>query len=150
MKDHNPVPEHIEVKLKKQGKIEVDRCAGSYVHFRLNDGEPGSVDPLLYEHLIGDKTVLLTSGEARQIGQKMLDFADHIDKYPDIRMGRSSRKGKNFSSDWPKDPVDGRYLCTPERPKPKDAPKGSFWSHYSLREYECPDCGLDRRKEPPQ
>lgn len=37
---------------------------------------------------MGDKTVLLTSEEARQIGQKLLDFADHIDKYPDTRTGR--------------------------------------------------------------
>lgn len=93
MKDHDPVPEHIVVKLKTryetQARIEVDRCGGSYVHFRINDGEPGNIDPLLYEHFIGDKTVLLTSEEARQIGQKMLDFADHIDKYPDIRTGRA-------------------------------------------------------------
>lgn len=84
------VPKHIKVELKTkcetQAMIEVDRCAGSYVSFRLNDGHPGNVDPLLYETLgVGDKTVLLTSEEARQIGQKLLDFADHVDKYPDLR-----------------------------------------------------------------
>ena len=85
------VPECIKVELKTkcetQAAIEVDRTAGPYVHLRLNDGNPGNVDPFLYENF-GDKIVLLTSEEARQIGQKMLDFADHIDKYPDLRKKR--------------------------------------------------------------
>ncbi len=89
------VPECIKVELKTkcetQAVIEVDRCAGSpKIHLRLNDGEPGSVNPLLYE-MFGDKTVLLTSEEARQIGQKLLDFADHVDKHPDLRKKRTSR-----------------------------------------------------------
>lgn len=91
----NKVPKHIKVELKikrkTQAKIEVDRTNGPYVHFRLNDGQPENVDPILYE-LFGDKTVLLTSEEARQIGQKMLDFADHVDKYPDIRTGKTRRE----------------------------------------------------------
>lgn len=95
MKNHEPVPEHIKVKLKTryeaQAEIEVDRCAGSHVHFRINDGQSGNIDPFLYEHFVGDKTVLLTPEEARLIGQKLLDFADHVDKYPDIRTRRVNR-----------------------------------------------------------
>ena len=34
------------------------------------DGEPENVDPLVYA-MFGNKSVLLTSEEARQIGQKM-------------------------------------------------------------------------------
>ena len=93
------VPESIKVELKTkcetQAKIEVDRCAGSYIHLCLNEGEPGSVDPFLYETFVGDKMVLLTSEEARQIGQKLLDFADHVDKYPDLRTKEQIARSKN-------------------------------------------------------
>ncbi len=71
----------------------------------------------------------------------------------------------SFSEDWPKDPANGRYLCSPEHPMPSDAPKESMWSHVSLREigpqedhglgccttrYECSDCGVFGRCELPQ
>lgn len=88
-------PKHLEVKLETrcetQAKVEVGRATGSYIHLHINDGEPNGVNPQLYE-LWGTKIVLLTSVEARQIGQKLLDFADHVDKYPDIRP--EQRKGE--------------------------------------------------------
>lgn len=95
----NEVPKHIEVKLKTRcntgAKIEVDRCTGPYVHFRLHDAKHGDADPLIYE-MFGGSTVLLTSEEARQIGQKMLDFADHVDKYPDMRTNKTQRESNDL------------------------------------------------------
>jgi len=80
-------PEHIEVQLKKkcetQAKVAVDRCTGPCIHLTINDGNPGSVNPLAYE-TFGDKIVLLTVEEARQIGQRLLDFADNVEQHPDI------------------------------------------------------------------
>lgn len=70
-----------------------------------------------------------------------------------------------FNENWPKDPANGRYLCSPEHPMPTDAPKEVRWSHASFREvgpqgehglgcsatlYECVDCGVRCRSELPQ
>lgn len=72
---------------------------------------------------------------------------------------------QDFDATWPKDPANGRYLCTPEHPMPTNAPKKSRWSHASLQEigpqenhglgcsttkYECRDCGASCRNELPQ
>lgn len=51
---------------------------------------------------------------------------------------------------WPKDPANGRLLCSPEHPMPKNAP--GHWAHTNIRStgecsegccdyYECKDCG---------
>lgn len=59
--------------------------------------------------------------------------------------------------DWPRDPVNGRFLCAPTHPMPKNA--SGRWSHttvgetdhdsdYSI-EYKCKDCGLAWREEMP-
>ncbi len=65
----------------------------------------------------------------------------------------------------PKDPDSGRYLCSPENPMPKDAPKNIRWIHSNLEEvgeqengypsgdivrYRCKDCGATWRQELPQ
>jgi hypothetical protein len=58
--------------------------------------------------------------------------------------------------DWPVDPADGRLICTPERPMPKNA-KGQ-WSHPAAElvgdcgdgccdDFRCPACGAEWRCE---
>jgi len=53
-------------------------------------------------------------------------------------------------SDWPRDPANGRFLCAPEKPMPRNAP--GQWAHTNpkwLRDnydstvdyYRCQDCG---------
>jgi hypothetical protein len=60
---------------------------------------------------------------------------------------------------WPLDPANGRLLCAPEHPMPKDA-KGR-WAHTNSQivgecmdgccDYKhCKDCGHDWREEMPQ
>lgn len=53
-------------------------------------------------------------------------------------------------ADWPRDPANGRYLCSPEKPMPKDAPgqwahTGTTWVKESYDccsdKYRCTDCG---------
>lgn len=59
-------------------------------------------------------------------------------------------------ADWPRDPANGRYLCAPGRPMPKNAP--GQWSHTGakwLRDnfdstvdyYRCTDCGCQWESE---
>lgn len=66
--------------------------------------------------------------------------------------------------DHPRDPANGRYLCSPEHPMPADRPKGSRWSHTNIEEGEqqngwpcgdtvrcrCLDCGTEWTMELPQ
>ncbi len=61
-------------------------------------------------------------------------------------------------TNWPIDPANGAFLCSPELPRPKDA-KGR-WAHTSAREvdnssdyyanYECKDCGATWSAELPE
>lgn len=66
---------------------------------------------------------------------------------------------------WPRDPANNRFLCSPEQPKPENAPKDSRWAHTSVQaagddedrglgctvaRYECKDCGEKWRTELPQ
>jgi hypothetical protein len=66
--------------------------------------------------------------------------------------------------DHPKDPANGRFLCSPEHPMPFNAP--GRWSHRNASEVDdsqedgwpsgdtvrmkCPDCGASWRMELPQ
>ena len=64
------------------------------------------------------------------------------------------------STTWPKDPANGRLLCSPEHPMPKGAE--GRWSHTNVHEegdgcfdgccadYRCRDCGHTWRQELPQ
>ncbi len=66
-------------------------------------------------------------------------------------------------SEHPRDPANGRYLCSPEHPMPKGAL--GRWSHTNVSEvgeqedgypggdwqkYECADCGYTWKAELPQ
>jgi hypothetical protein len=66
---------------------------------------------------------------------------------------------------WPRDPANGRLLCAPAHPMPKDAPKGSRWSHTNIetvgsdsefhlgQEFDrrrCKDCSVTWTEEVPQ
>jgi len=59
-------------------------------------------------------------------------------------------------SEWPRDPANGRLLCTPQRPMPKGA--AGLWSHTSVvldggcdegccDDFKCTDCGARWRVE---
>jgi hypothetical protein len=61
-----------------------------------------------------------------------------------------------IASDWPRDPANGRLLCSPARPMPHGA-KGS-WAHTNVvgdggcsegccDDYKCTDCGATWRVE---
>lgn len=59
--------------------------------------------------------------------------------------------------DWPRDPANGRFLCSPERPMPKDAT--GMWSHTGTTctgygdyadYYKCNDCGQTWSEELPE
>ena len=59
--------------------------------------------------------------------------------------------------DWPLDPVNGRLLCTPERPMPNNA--AGRWSHSDARvvrsgdysdSYRCASCGATWTAELPE
>lgn len=64
------------------------------------------------------------------------------------------------AENWPRDPANGRFLCAPDRLKPKDA--RGLWSHTNAHEYgdgcfdgccadyRCDDCGETWRAELPQ
>jgi hypothetical protein len=64
---------------------------------------------------------------------------------------------------WPTDPANGRYLCSPEHPMPPNAP--GRWVHTNVEEVgeqqsgwpggdivrmRCRDCGLTWKQELPQ
>ena len=63
-------------------------------------------------------------------------------------------------SEREKNPDNGRFVCTPENPRPKDAT--GRWEHTNVKEdgdgcfdgccadYVCQDCGLRWREELPQ
>jgi len=70
-----------------------------------------------------------------------------------------------FNTNWPKDPVNGRYVCTSEKPMPKNAPQNTKWSHSSIKEigpqinhglgcettqYHCTNCKTTWTSELPQ
>jgi len=57
---------------------------------------------------------------------------------------------------WPRDPANGRLLCSPDHPMPKGAP--GLWSHTNVKsdgtcyegccdDYVCKDCGFAWRVE---
>ncbi len=56
---------------------------------------------------------------------------------------------KPLTADWPRDPANGYLLCSPERPRPKDA--HGQWAHTNVSKEEsyngahdhctCKDCG---------
>lgn len=67
------------------------------------------------------------------------------------------------SATWPRDPVNARLLCSPDKPRPKDAP--GRWSHTRVKslgssgdfhlgqefdDYRCEDCGTSWSEEVPQ
>lgn len=61
------------------------------------------------------------------------------------------------ASDWPIDPVNGRLLCTPERPMPPNA-KGQ-WAHQDTvtesfsdyaTDHTCRSCGATWQEELPE
>lgn len=58
--------------------------------------------------------------------------------------------------DWPRDPANGRLLCSPERQKPENA--AGLWAHTNVRvvggcsdgccdDFQCRDCGEKWRSE---
>lgn len=60
------------------------------------------------------------------------------------------------AADWPRDEANGRLLCSPERPMPKNA--AGLWSHTGTKsdggcfegccdDYKCEDCGATWRVE---
>lgn len=60
-------------------------------------------------------------------------------------------------SEWPKDPANGRLLCSTEHPMPKGAPGN--WAHTNVTctysgdyydRYECRDCGARWSVELPE
>lgn len=75
----------------------------------------------------------------------------------------SSRVEDSIPVDWPRDPANGRLLCSPERPMPKGARGG--WAHTNVEtissdadfslgiEYDkkrCRNCGIEWTEEVPQ
>lgn len=59
-------------------------------------------------------------------------------------------------TNWPRDPANGRLLCSPTHPMPKGA--AGLWSHTSVvsdgtcsdgccDDYKCNDCGHEWRSE---
>jgi len=63
-----------------------------------------------------------------------------------------------MDADWPIDPANGAFICSPERPRPKDA-KGR-WAHHGAHSvesysdyydsYVCRDCGATWSVELPE
>jgi hypothetical protein len=84
-------------------------------------------------------------------------IAGHL---PRVTRLMTTNKTDPIAGDWPRDPVNGRLLCAPDHPMPKDA-KGQ-WSHTNAHEYGdgcfdgccadylCDDCGEKWRAELPQ
>lgn len=86
MKPSKP-PKHVEVDVRCEGKVNVDRCTGPWVHLRVNDGGEQIDDPakrLAYQ-CFQCHTVLLTPEQARQIGHALIAQASHVQRHPDIR-----------------------------------------------------------------
>jgi hypothetical protein len=63
----------------------------------------------------------------------------------------------NGTVNWPRDPANGRWLCTPERPMPQGA--AGQWAHTGTHctysgdyhdSYECRDCGARWSQELPE
>jgi hypothetical protein len=64
---------------------------------------------------------------------------------------------------WPRDPANGRLLCSPDKPMPRGAP--GRWAHTNIEsmgdhgdfslgteydDYRCKDCGTSWSEEVPQ
>lgn len=67
------------------------------------------------------------------------------------------RLTKTVADNWPRDPANGRFLCTPIQPMP-EGPIQGLWSHTSVVSdgecsegccdyYKCKDCGHSWRSE---